>query len=417
MKRRGYGLVSSGRQSLFDLVLGAEVAAARIEAALMMDPMLAAQWRAEVGVGEAVASIGLEDVRVAEPDLLIRISENTAHGIEARATEDALAVMRVLRAPGDVAGRPEDVLDRIDRLSMRAQPGTEHVRGADLPGLFAPCVGRSPILEAIRVASDYAWRTDRRSPVAERLVFMAAEHASRTRGRRPGMAAEHTLRGLGGRFDADWICPPSLALTRLRFRIWSPSNPAMLRDLLTGIETVLVQELGRLISLRRWRERLDESSRGRHGRSRLGDAGRAFGIEPSMTSAILADRIGVTQRGALNILSQMVEEGLIVEMTRRRSARIWATPGLAQLLSPPNRARAGHLEAPTSGVLGSLPPAIREDGRILPEAGRRQKPLRPESEAAISAALAEFDSVLDSVDEILGRHRPPVDDERDATFR
>ena len=391
--------------SAFDLALGAEVAAARIEAALQMDPAIAAQWRAEVGVAEAVASIGLEDVRLSEPDLLIRISENSGSGIDARATEDALAIMRYIRAPGDVAGNPVEVLDRIARLSMRGEGDSDAIPGAELADIFDPCVGRAPIIEAMRAAADYAWRTDRRSPVAERMVFMAAEHASRTVNRRHGAIGQDTLRGLGGRFDADWICPPSVALSRLRFRIWSPSNPAMLRDLLEGIERVLSQELGRIIALRRWRERLEEVSRGRHGRSRLADAGEAFGIEPFMTSRILADRLGVTQRGAINLLDQLVAEGLIVELTRRRAARIWATPGLARILSSAGRhprggAQSRSISDPTPTSVDS--PDLEDLPRTAPAAART---LREEGKVAIDKALADFDRVLGEVDAILERRR------------
>lgn len=255
---------------------------------------------------------------------------------------------------------------------------------------------RAPIIEAMRAAAEFAWRTDRRSPVGERMIFMAAEHAARGAGRRAGALAEDSLRGLGGRFDADWICPPALALSRLRFRIWSPSNPAMLRDLLEGIDRLLAQQLGRIISLRRWRDRLEEISRGKHGRSRLADAGHAFAVEPFMTSRILADRLSITQRGAINLLTRLTEEGLIVEMTRRRAARIWATPGLARILTPAGRAPR------ESGLRGGRPSARLED---LPKAepSVMARNLREEGQADIDRALAAFDDVLSRVDGILGK--------------
>ncbi len=391
--------------SAFDLALGAEVAAARIEAALQMDPAIAAQWRAETGVAEAVASVGLEDVRVSEPDLLIRISENSGMGIEARATEDALAVLRFIRAPGDVAGHPGEVLDRIGRLSMRRDGDSDAVPGAELADVFDPCTGRAPIIEAMRVAADYAWRTDRRSPVAERMVFMAAEHASRAINRRHGAIGEDTLRGLGGRFDADWVCAPSLALSRLHFRIWSPSNPGMLRDLLEGIDHVLSHGLGRIIALRRWKQTLDEVSRGRHGRSRLADAGEAFGIEPLMTSRLLADRLGVTQRGAINLLDGLVAAGLVVEVTRRRAARSWATPGLAQILSPAGRPQRGSVQTAMPPARPGEERAPEESAGLAATGPVAVRNLREEGRAAIDQALADFDRVFEEVDAILGRRR------------
>ncbi|ETX13575.1 hypothetical protein OCH239_09860 [Roseivivax halodurans JCM 10272] len=399
-------------RTAFDLALGTEVAAARIEAALGVDPEIAAQWRSEIGVAEAVASVGLEDVRLSEPDLLIRVSENPGtgigNGVEARAVEDALAILRFIRAPGDVASAPADVLDRIDRLAMRGEGDSDAIPGSELADIFSVCRGRAPILEAVRAAADYAWRTDRRSPVAERMVFMAAEHAARGQG--AGAALRDTgtdlLRGLGGRFAADWICPPSLALTRPIFRAWSPGNPGMVRELLEALDRILSQELGRVITIRRWRARLSEVSAGRHGRSRLGEAGHAFGIEPFMTSRVLADRIGITQRGALNLLAQLVEEGLIVEMTRRRAARIWATPGLAAILAPAARRRAAS--ARRTGPVRSSAEGAGEGADAAgpgPAEQMSTRNLRAEGQASMERAMAEFDRVLAEVDGILGRTR------------
>ena len=397
-------------RSAFDLALGTEVAAARIEAALGVDPEIAAQWRSEIGVAEAVASVGLEDVRLSEPDLLIRVSENpgtgTRNGVEARAVEDALAILRFIRAPGDVASAPAEVLDRIDRLAMRGEGDGDALPGSELADIFSVCRGRAPILEAIRAAADYAWRTDRRSPVAERMVFMAAEHAARGSGAGGVLRETGTdlLRGLGGRFAADWICPPSLALTRPSFRAWSPGNAGMVRELLEALDRLLSQELGRVITIRRWRARLGEVSAGRHGRSRLGDAGHAFGIEPFMTSRVLADRIGVTQRGALNLLGQLVEKGLIVEMTRRRAARIWATPGLAAILSPAARPRATAARR-TAAVPASDEGAGEGAGPVEPAEQMSTRNLRAEGQASMERAMAEFDRVLADVDGILARSK------------
>ncbi len=387
-------------RTAFDLALGVEVSAARIEAALALDPEIATQWRSEIGVAEAVASVGLEDVRISETDLLVRVSENTGEGIEARAVEDALAILRFIKSPGDAAARPDEVFDRIDRLAMRGGESEGAVPGQELAPLFDHCRGRSPILEAVRVASGYAWATNRRSPVAERMVFMAAEHTSR--GSRPAAPLRDTdLRGLGGTVRAGWICPPSVALSRGHFRIWSPSSPDMVRDLMEGIDKVLSQEIGRIISIRRWQDKATELGNGRHGRSRLSDAARAFGLEPFMTSRILADRIGVTQRGALNILKDMVENGILVELTRRRAARIWATPGLASMLM------AGKVRSSMAVRSMSTEKENVSGLKNAPQCSGTQfaaGSLKDRSKLSIERAMSEFENVLDQVDEILAKH-------------
>ncbi|MBW3243501.1 hypothetical protein KUV57_12580 [Epibacterium sp. DP7N7-1] len=380
-------------ESLFDLILGAEVRAARIEGHLATDPVIAAQWRAEAAVAESVASIGLEDIRVSETDLLMRVSENPEIHADVRAVEDALSALRFLRSPGDPGDEPKTVLERIARLAARAETD-EPLPDMDLElqNVFQHCKGRAPILEAIRASASYAALTERRSPVGERLVFVAAEHLSR--GRVVGSSShaarqDDPLRGLGGRVDASWVVLPSLALTRMKFRIWSPLNPQSVRDFLRGVSGILDQELGRLIAIRSWHQQANEIAHSAHGRSRLPDAISAFGVEPILTSAALAERIGVTPRGALNLLDKMVSSGLLVELTRRRSARIWSTPGLAALLAK------------------RVTPSI---GRSSSKFGQEAKPgpgthsdVSGEGRAAVERALTEFDAVLEKVDGILAR--------------
>ncbi|MCE6967002.1 hypothetical protein [Cereibacter sphaeroides] len=388
-------------ETTFDLLLGTEIRAARIEGLLRADPVVAAQWRAEAAIAEAVASIGLDDVQLSEADLLVRIAESRAQGADAPAVEDALAVLRFLRAPGDPLGDPVGVLSRIARLARRDTDADETPAPAEeLVDVFAGVRGRAPVLEALRAAADYAWRTGRLSPVAERMVFVAAEGAARCAGpgRARGSRADDPLRGLGGRIDADWIALPSLALTRGRFRSWSPGNARGARDIVEGIAVVLDQEIGRVIAIRSWQEAVKRAGEGRHGRSRLLDAGRAFGLEPVMTAAILASRLGMTPRGATNVLVELEGRGLVQEITMRRAARIWATPGLAAKLAG---ARTTGTRA-RARLDGEKPPVALGEGEA-PAGGLRQRHLKEETEASVQRALAEFDRSLAEVDEILAR--------------
>lgn len=381
----------------FDLLLSAEVSAARVEGLLRADTVLAAQWRAEAAVAEAVASIGLEDVRLAEGDLLARIADSRAQGVDAPAVEDALAVLRFLRAPGDPLAEPVGVLDRIDRLARRDQPAEERLSADDLRSVFAGCIGRAPLLEALRASALYGALTLRRSPVSERMVFVAADHAARRIG--PGRAGGSTsgdpLRGLGGRVAADWIALPSLALTRGRFSIWSPGSAEGARRIVEGLRAGFEFELGKVIGIRSWQERLRAAGQGRHGRSRLADAGQAFGLEPVMTARVLAARIGVTPRGALNLLGELEGRGLVREITLRRAARIWATPGLAEKLAGARSARS----QPRPRIDGGKPALAPEF--LARDLGPR--PLREEGQEAVRRALAEFDRVLSEVDGILAK--------------
>ncbi|MCE6958372.1 hypothetical protein LAZ40_04785 [Cereibacter sphaeroides] len=391
---------SDGVIPAFDLLLGVEIRAARIEGLLRADPVLAAQWRAEAAVAEAVASVGLEDVRLAEADLLVRIAEARAGGTDAPAAEDALSILRFLRAPGDPDTAPEAVLERIARLARRdGESGGEPLPTRELEVVFAGITGRAPVLEALRASALYAGLTGRLSPVAERMVFVAVEGAARRAGagRAGGRQADDPLRGLGGRIAADWIVLPALALGRGRFRAWSPGTARGARDLIEGVDLVLGQEIGRVISIRGWQADLARATEGRHGRSRLAEAGAAFGLEPVMTAGILAERLGVTSRGALNLIGELERLGLVRELTLRRAARIWATPGLAAKLAgsrtTSHRSRASLDADRPVEPLGETPA-----GQDL-----RQRHLKEENEESVRRALADFDAVLEEVDGILAR--------------
>lgn len=117
-----------------------------------------------------------------------------------------------------------------------------------------------------------------------------------------------------------------------------------------------------------------------------------------MTSQALADRLGITQRGAIKLLGELVELGLLVEMTRRRSARIWATPGLAALLG--RRAEPAGRAAPAAGIATRGNPGLPHAGQSRAGEARR---IKEENKAAVERALADFDAVLEQVDGILFR--------------
>lgn len=376
-------------QTLLLDLLAAEVASARIEAALDADPVLAVLWRSEAAIVEAAASIGLEDVRISEHDLLLRVASNGASGVEARAVEDALDVLKFLRAPGDARRDPIDLCDRIWLLSRRGDQGAVEagesltLSDAEAVQVFDGCDGRAPVLEALMAARHYALLTERASPVAERMVFVAAEQLSRDRAGGAGRGSGETdiLRGLGGRISARWVALPASALSHGRFHIWSPSGARGVRNILSGIAAHQQRELGSLIKARAWIEKMREIGEGRHGRSRLGDAARSFGEEPVQTSGRLSKLLGITQRGAINLLDALVGEGMVKEITHRRAARIWATPSLADRLAGMPVRRAGA-ETPV-------------------QPGPQRDPLRDPHDD--QAALEDFDQIMGEADAILSR--------------
>lgn len=396
--------------AIFDLILAAEIGAARLEAALDADPRIAQQWRAEVGLAEAVASVGLEDVRLSAPGLLERLVRNRIGELETSAAEDALAILRFIKAPLGASEEPGAAMARIMRFCPSPAPGDPPWPDPDeMAAVFDHCRGRSPILEAMRASGAFGLLTDRRSPIAERLVFMTAEHIARGRGAHASRPRkDDPLRGLGGRYDAGWIVPPAMSLISARFRIWSPAGAGHARALIEGVSRQLGREIGRIGTIRNWVNEADRIARARHGRSRIHDAIGAFMVEPLLNVAQLADRISVTQRGALNLMETMRGHGLVSELTRRRSVRYWATPGLASLLAITDvhsmPGRHGVTSARTAA--GGFGPQAQNAAQLMPAenaAMSRTAYSKAEAEAAMERAMAEFDRALEEADTILAR--------------
>ena len=354
--------------SLFESLLRAEGLAARIEAACRAEPELGRLWRAEGAILEAVASVGLEGVRIDAQGLLPRVAFNNVGGdVEPWDAERALKTLRILKRPGNPFADPWGTIRRIESLANPAAEvawadpqkpeGAEEGRGErrplvpheELPGVMqAAHPSDPPILGALRVVTAWRKRAGRAEPLFERTLFAAVEGSLRgmaaadpdwqPRGRNasqvPDLIEESPLRGLSEGTRAEWVALPALALTRTAFRQWDPASTKGVREILEGMEGSLRLELGRLIPLREWLRQAREAGQGHTGRSRLADAARAFIERPVMRATDLADHLSITPRGATNLAAALTDQGLLGEVTHRRAARIWATPEVARLLEP-----------------------------------------------------------------------------------
>lgn len=351
--------------STVEALLRAESLSARIEAACRAEPELGRLWRAESAIAEAVASVGLEGVRIDAHDLLPRVAfNNAASDVEPWDAERTLKVLRILKAPGNPFADPPGIIRRMESL-LGPRTGVawadleepEEGRGVrrplvpeeELPGILqAAHPSDPPILGALRAVTAWRERAGRVEPLFERSLFAAVEGAFRgmaaadpdwqLRRRRSGQVTdlreEIPLRGLSEGTRAEWVALPALALTRTAFRQWDPTTTKGVREILEGMEGSLRLELGRLFPLRKWLRRTREVGHGRTGRSRLADATRAFIERPVMRASDLADYLGITPRGAVNLTTGLADQGLLGEITHRSAARIWATPEVARLLEP-----------------------------------------------------------------------------------
>ncbi len=348
--------------SVVSSFMRAEVLAARLEAMARAEPKVGNLWRSEIALAEAVASAGLEGIRISEGDLLPRIAQNGSQDADPTGAELALSLIRVLKAPGDPLARPVQTVRRCERAAGTGMgPGVDpddelegqRLDDAEIEGLFADLSpGDMPILSAARAAACYAALSQRANPIVERLIFMAVDSSLRGRAAR-GIGPEDVLRGLSGRIEAHWVSPPALALSHRSFLPWSPGSEAGLMTLGTNLARVFEAEVGRFALSRDWLRRGQEAAQGRGGRSRMADAVQAFGTAPVLSSAMLAETIGVSIRTALTLLNEMTELGHLQEITGRQTARIWAVPSLgARLAARPARGarRKGRTRVPRNEV-------------------------------------------------------------------
>ncbi len=376
-------------------VLRAEVLAARLEAAARAEPEVGNLWRSELALAEAVASACLEGVRLSERDLLPRVALNGAQGADPAGSELALGLIRVLKAPGDPLRHPVDTVRRFERaagqgrgaaLASDAGRSGRRATDAEIATLFAGLrPGDMPILSAARAAAGYAQLTARANPVIERLVFVAVEGALRGAAA-PAGGPEDPFRGLSGRVDAGWVALPALALSHGRFQPWSPGSGSGLIDLACGLDAVLAAEIGRFGLARDWWRRGLAAGTGRRGSSRLTDAVRAFTATPVLSSALLAEALGLSLRGALNLLEELAGQGLVQEITRRRTARIWAVPGLAARLAPPG----GRVRRRLAGQGGGPRPEGTSPSRREAQGQEMEQAF-----AELEAAFARVDLLLE----------------------
>jgi hypothetical protein len=426
--------------SVFESLLHAEGLAARIEAACRAEPDLGRLWRAEGAILEAVASVGLEGVRIDAQDLLPRVAFNSVgSNVEPWDAERALKTLRILKRPGNPFADPSGTIRRIEGLLRPvaevawADLGeSEEGRGVrrplvpdeELPGVMqAAHPSDPPILGALRVVTAWRETAGRAEPLFERTLFAAVEGALR------GMAAadpdwqlrcrsagqvldrieEVPLRGLSEGTQAEWVALPALALTRTAFRQWDPSSAKGVREILEGTAGSLRLELGRLIPLREWLHRAREAGQGRTGRSRLADAARAFIDRPVMRATDLADHLGITPRGATNLAVALEDQGLLGEVTHRRAARIWATPEVARLLEP--RAvtqRIRGMQKLATGKARNVPQPDTPltsvlDGTASGRVAQEWQASKARHEARLDRIYEDLDAALLRADSLLGR--------------
>lgn len=130
------------------------------------------------------------------------------------------------------------------------------------------------------------------------------------------------------------------------------------------------------------------------------DLVRLLMSRPIVTGQIVAEELGVTPRGALNLIGEAAAAGLLEELTRRRSYRAWAISPVAARIRNRTVAR-GMRGRPGRSVAAEVDAEAEGTG---PQGGGRA-PLQPDRSGE-AAALAELDAALASADRLLEKYRP-----------
>lgn len=385
-------------------LLRAEIAAANIAARMATDFRLGRLWRAEAAFAEAVNSVGLEDIRMMEGDLIAKLTTHLTvdHG-DPRGVELASSILRLLKAPGDPLSDATAVIRRIEQgvsplgQSRSIEDVLEEEEFQQI-GDAAKAWRGAPIAGALRAAAEYATRSARWSPAAERLIFTAFEGALRAE--MMGLRHEHLrddekLDPIFAAFrGAHWVVTPSTALTRKGFKIWSPLRADSIMEFCDLVAESLSWEMGLIGQLRHHITKMDEIGDGRRGRSRHADFAQWLPESPIFTSQMVADALGVTRKTALNLIEDFIEAGALRLLTPRHSARLWATSSLADRLIPRTTgiSKGWKIQAEKPSVKESVERDYdRDDRGLLPERDNK----------SLDDALAELDRAMAQADGLL----------------
>lgn len=392
-----------GTEGILDL----EIRAARLAATLDARPVLGALWRRMVGLSEASSTMMMENIGVAESDVIRPpLGLSVARG-EPQSVRAARATYRMILRPGSFRDDPLAVFDRavnatrLTELIEDGRGGHVHfpadaeqdmwVHGREVFAAHAPAIfGRAPppILGAMAVTRLAAACMPEPHPMTERLIFMAAEHELRQDLVFSDPIVARPLDGLDHLVHADWVCPPSLALVRGGLRRWSVERPGARALLIDRLHAVLGLETGRLGPLNAWLQRLEEDFHGKNSLSRRADFARLIQQTPILNAPVAAEALGITDRGARKLIDEAERMGLITQLTARRSYRLWAVPALAEMI----RERGG--------------PPLRPPERVDDGAGPAPPGRAQDVEARVESALDEIDSAMAGVDAVLGKYGP-----------
>lgn len=388
-------------------LLSLESRSARVAAMLDVRPTLGFLWRRCLSISEAAASLSIEDVGVRETTIAGMEADLDPDFDDPQAIAVARSIHRLLVQPRNLLSDPAETLRsaiKASRMSSLVDP--EHGGRAAWVGQenpesweeatyeFSAIVPdiikyRGPVVSrCIAVAQALADILPERLPIAERLMFVSAEHTIRIR--------EYELDRMDRRqsINPTFVLTPSLALFRSGLRSWSPQSPAGRNHLVTRLGVALGIEIGRLAEIRAWDEKREAfADLWRSGTtSKLADL---LSRRAVISADLVMQECEVTPRTARSLISAAEDHGLLRLVVRRRSFRIWAVPALASMIADSGNSRLDFAKNPAR----KLPSDPEQDAKF---------PTSVEDRPDFSEALKAMDQAMAKADRHLSRYHEKV---------
>jgi hypothetical protein len=398
--------------TLSENLLNLETRAARLAATLDARPEIGALWRRMVAVSEASASLGLENLTVPEADILRPVLGIGLAVGEPQSARIAHEIYRTMLRPGSIINDTAGVYDRCLRAARMTELRDDHDgpridfaghteasdwREARSDFLEACAIvlrrKKPPILQSLAIARLVAETTPERLPMAERLIFNAAESDLRRDLVFSDPVIAHSIDGLEAKVDAAWVCTPALALSQQGYRAWSPISETGWSTLIERMDQSLGRNAGRLAQIKAWTERIDVDFRGKSAKSRRADFGALLTETPIINARAVSSTLSITERAARNLIDAAVEMGLIEALTGRRAYRLWAVPAMAELIR----------DRGTVPRRSDAPPDAR--GNEPKAASRPLRRTDEDFEEKVSAILGDIDAAMRGIDITIDRYR------------
>jgi hypothetical protein len=390
-----------------------EAQSVRVSAQLDARPELGALWRRLVAVSEASANLSMEDTPVPEQDILMPDLGSAMITGDPQSAQVARVIHNFLIRPGNILDAPGNVFDRA-RDAGRLTSIADEQDGGRIPQLSAAekmdwdwarrdfeqltrqiLRHEAPVIFRLLAFSGAVSQIlPERSPIMERLIFMAAESTLRRQESLSDLTVGFMARDTDTRISAHWTMTPAMALSREGFRAWSPASASGETELAERLLSALKFNVGRLGQIHKWMAEINQF-KGKTRKSRHQDLAQLILVCPIISADVAASRLGITARATRDLIDEASQRGLLQLMTPRRNYRLWAVPALAEMIR----------DKPQSGKSRNTLASLRDQSPARePGPGHNL----PRNEEALLAAEQELDRAMAHADRILARFRRDI---------